>query len=156
MKITKSRLRQIIKEEISSLLTEGKADQFFQIIWRQGGQTKSPFSVQGSKHLFVKTWKHKDAVKVGGFSKNDPADNNGLQLNITPFLKSPKSINVEVWDRREFDKDGDEVKFKKEIPFKLSYKGKLSDMSDEEEKQAYLEFLKIANPIIKKTQGMKF
>jgi len=29
-------------------------------------------------------------------------------------------------------------------------------MSDDEEKQAYLEFLKIANPIIKKTKGMKF
>ena len=153
MKITKSRLRQIIKEEISMLLKEGKADQFHTIIWRQGGQTKSPFSIQGSMHLYVKTWKHKDAVKLRG---QDPADNNGLQLNITPFLKSPKSINIEVWDRREFDKGGEHLKFKKEIPFKLSYKGNIRDMSDDEEKQAYLEFLKVANPWIKKTQGMKF
>ena len=155
MKITKSRLRQIIKEEISSLLTEGKADQFQQVIWRAGNMTKSPFSVMGSNHLMVKTWKHKDAVKLSG---QNPKDNNGLQLNITPFLKSPKSINVVVWDRREFDKDDDSgyVKFEKEIPFKLSYKGRINDMTDEEEKQAYLEFLKIANPIIKKTQGMKF
>jgi len=153
MKLTKSRLRQIIKEEISTLLTEGKADQFFRVIWRQGNMTKSPFSIMGSMHLMVKTWKHKDAVKVKG---QNPADNNGLQLNITPFLKSPKSINVEVWDRREFDKGGNHVKFNKEIPFKLSYKGKIGDMTEEEEKQSYLEFLKIANPIIKKTKGMKF
>jgi len=135
------------------LLKEGKADQFYSVIWRAGNMTKSPFSVMGSEHLMVKTWKHKDAVKVKG---QNPADNNGLQLNITPFLKSPKSINVVVWDRREFDRDGEYVKFEKEIPFKLSYKGRINDMTDEEEKQAYSEFLKIANPWIKKTQGMKF
>ena len=153
MKITKSRLRQIIKEEISILIEGRKADQFQTVIWRAGNMTKSPFSAMGSMHLMVKTWKHKDAVKLKG---QNPKDNNGLQLNITPFLKSPKSINVVVWDRREFDKGGEHVKFEKEIPFKLSYKGRIDDMSDDEEKQAYSEFLKIANPWIKKTQGMKF
>lgn len=153
MKITKSRLRQIIKEEISILIESRKADQFWTVIWRAGKQTKSPFSIMGSMHLMVKTWKHKDAVKVKG---QNPADNNGLQLNITPFLKSPKSINIVVWDRREFDRDGEHVKFEKEIPFKLSYKGRIDDMTDDEEKQAYLEFLKVVNPWIKKTQGMKF
>ena len=111
-----------------------------------------PYLSSSANHIFDITM---------GYSSNaglssSAATQNSKKINIYNQMAQVLMGHDEDGNIREFDRDGDYVKFEKEIPFKLSYKGNIADMSDDEEKQAYLEFLKVVNPWIKKTQGMKF